>query len=511
MKKYAETKLGELVQITGGGTPSRANPEYWGGEIPWVTVKDFTSKKIVTAQEKITPIGLKNSASNMIPAKSILMPTRMALGKIAINEIPVTINQDIKALQIMDIGKIHLEYLGLYLLTISNVFEKAGKGSTVKGIKLDFLKDIKIPLPPLDDQIRIATVLTQAEKLIAKRKESIKALDELLKSTFLEMFSLDHLDDKNWELESLSSNTDIVSGVTKGKKYKTSIFREVPYMRVANVQDGHLNLSEIKTIEVTEIELQRYKLRKGDLLLTEGGDPDKLGRGAVWNDEIDECIHQNHIFRVRVKNKSLNPVFLSALMASNYGKSYFLKAAKQTTGIASINSKQLKAFPLIKPPLTLQNQFGSIVEKVEVLKARYNKSLIELENLYGSLSQRAFKGELDLSKVPLVYKNETEESEITEIGRLDGGLKNELEFNDKDLVDLIKRFSGKIFSFDELWIEIESLTDKDIPLKNRIQEQIIDLLESDKENLQQVFDILSSEADKIGHEKQIAFRGNYEN
>ncbi len=263
-----------------------------------------------------------------------------------------------------------------------------------------FLKEVRIPLPEnYDDQIRIATVLTRAEKLIAERKESIKALDELLKSTFLEMFGLNNMDYKQWGVEPLNTKTEIVSGVTKGKKYKSTNLREVPYMRVANVQDGHLDLTEIKTIEVTDDEIQQYKLRKGDLLLTEGGDPDKLGRGAVWNDEIDECIHQNHIFRVRVKDTSINPVFLSALMASKYGKNYFLKAAKQTTGIATINSTQLKAFPLIKPPVELQNQFAAIVEKVESIKSRYIQSLTELENLYGSLSQRAFKGELDLSGV----------------------------------------------------------------------------------------------------------------
>jgi type I restriction enzyme, S subunit len=277
------------------------------------------------------------------------------------------------------------------------------RGATVGGISRQFIESAKIPLPSRDDQIRIATVLTRAEKLIAKRKESIKALDELLKSTFLEMFGLSNTDYKKWDIEPLGASTEIVSGITKGKKYGASILRAVPYMRVANVQDGHLNLSEIKTIEVTENEIRQYELKKGDLLLTEGGDPDKLGRGAVWNDEIDECIHQNHIFRVRAKDTSINPVFLSALMASKYGKSYFLKAAKQTTGIASINSTQLKAFPLIKPPVALQNQFASIVTKVEALKSKYTQSLTELENLYGTLSQSAFKGELELSKVSVEH------------------------------------------------------------------------------------------------------------
>ena len=307
------------------------------------------------------------------------------------------IGSTISRLRIKDTNRYSEIFLGKLLQSKFVFIRSTSTGATIPHINRAALDSIKVPVFGLDDQIRIAAVLTKAESLIAKRKESIKALDELLKSTFLEIFALNSADSIKWEIEPLNANTEIVSGVTKGKKYKDSILKEVPYMRVANVQDGHLDLSEIKTIEVTESEIRQYRLQKGDLLLTEGGDPDKLGRGAVWNNEIKECIHQNHIFRVRVKGKSLNPVFISALMASKYGKNYFLKAAKQTTGIASINSTQLKAFPLIKPPIELQNQFAAIVEKVEGIKSRYQQSLTELENLYNSLSQRAFKGELELN------------------------------------------------------------------------------------------------------------------
>jgi type I restriction enzyme S subunit len=333
----------------------------------------------------------------------ILLSVRAPVGPVNICQKRSIIGRGLSAIRVKNGNS--FEYLYYYLKNNEHKVAKLGTGSTFKAITQSQISKIVIPLPPLDDQIRIATVLTRAEKLIATRKESIKALDELLKSTFLEMFGFNGNDFKKWDVEHLNTNTEIVSGVTKGKKYNSSFLREVPYMRVANVQDGHLNLTEIKTIEVTEVEIQQFKLRKGDLLLTEGGDPDKLGRGAVWNDEIDECIHQNHIFRVRVKNTSINPIFLSALIASKYGKSYFLKAAKQTTGIASINSTQLKAFPFVKPPLPLQNQFAVIVEKVESLKSRYTQNLAELESLYGSLSQRAFKGELDLSGVEILSEH----------------------------------------------------------------------------------------------------------
>ena len=141
----------------------------------------------------------------------------------------------------------------------------------------------------------------------------------------------------------LEDAAEIGSGLTKGRKQVNGTFENVPYMRVANVQDGFLDLSEIKTIPANAAERQRYALRVGDLLMTEGGDPDKLGRAALWRGEVQGCLHQNHVFRVRAKCTTFLPQYLAAVMGSSYGKAYFLKVAKRTTGIASINRTQLGA------------------------------------------------------------------------------------------------------------------------------------------------------------------------
>ncbi len=167
-----------------------------------------------------------------------------------------------------------------------------------------------------------------------------------------------------------------------------------PYLRVANVQDGFLDLSEIKEIQVTESDFARYQLYRLDILLTEGGDPDKLGRGSIWHGEIPNCIFQNHLFRVRIHSSRIRPEFLMSLIGSKYGKKYFLKAAKQTTGIASINSTQLKAFPVIIPPIEKQIVFENILAQLTEIqiigKAGFEKSGL----VFNSLLQKAFTGEL---------------------------------------------------------------------------------------------------------------------
>jgi len=163
-----------------------------------------------------------------------------------------------------------------------------------------------------------------------------------------------------WKRKLLVKVAEIRTGVAKGKKgLKDPI--EVPYLRVANVQDGHIDLTEIKTIEIERHQLERYSLLKGDVLMTEGGDFDKLGRGDVWQSQITPCLNQNHVFAVRVDKSEMEPYFLAALSGSHYGKTYFLSCAKRSTNLASINSTQLKQFPVLLPPLPEQRKISQVL------------------------------------------------------------------------------------------------------------------------------------------------------
>ncbi|NTV21524.1 MAG: hypothetical protein HGA57_09110 [Chlorobium limicola] len=336
------------------------------------------------------------------------------------------IGSTIARLRFKERDRCYAPFIGAFLRSKFDYLRQTATGATIPHINRKALEGIAFQEIDFDDQKRIAHLLGKVEGLIAQRKQHLQQLDDLLKSVFLEMFGFLDKTYNKWVIDPLSKHTEVVSGVTKGKKYKTDDLIDVPYMRVANVQDGHFVLDEIKTISVTQKEIEQYRLLAGDLLLTEGGDPDKLGRGAVWQNQIEKCIHQNHIFRVRVNDKSrINPDYLSALIGSPYGKSYFFRSAKQTTGIASINSTQLKKFPLVIPPIDLQNQFAAIVEKVESIKSRYQQSLTELETLYGALSQKAFKGELDLLRVPLP---DEVEDQVQNIEDMDGEKQKERLF-----------------------------------------------------------------------------------
>ncbi|HIF9332050.1 restriction endonuclease [Photobacterium damselae] len=265
-------------------------------------------------------------------------------------------------------------------------------GSAQSVVNTGVFKSWKIPLPPLEEQKRIAAILDKADAIRQKRKQAIELADEFLRSVFLDMFGDPVTNPKGWEEHALKDITDVRSGVAKGKKVSLGDSVTLPYMRVANVQDGYLDLSEIKQIVVSKKDAEKCQLMKGDVLLTEGGDPDKLGRGHVWNNEIENCIHQNHIFSVRVHDHSfIHPEFLSAQIASQRGKKYFLKFGKQTTGIATINKTVLSNFIVLVPPFGLQNTFVKIKDRVNKLKKDYEISDFEL---FQSISNKAFSGEL---------------------------------------------------------------------------------------------------------------------
>lgn len=224
-----------------------------------------------------------------------------------------------------------------------------------------------------------------------------------------------------WNRIALEKIAEVRSGVAKGKKgLKAPI--EVPYLRVANVQDGHVDLTEVKTIEIEQDKLERYSLKYGDVLMNEGGDYDKLGRGDVWLGQIEPCLHQNHVFAVRPNQDIVDSFFLAALAASNYGKTYFLSCAKRSTNLASINSTQIKEFPVLVPPLPEQKKIAKILstwdkaisttEKLIDASQQQKKALMQQlltgkKRLVDPDTGKVFEGEWKTIKIKDVFKAKT--------------------------------------------------------------------------------------------------------
>lgn len=309
-------------------------------------------------------------------------------GSLTISEPKSYINGNAMALDDLDEDKVNIKYLFYFLQ--DRGFSDVISGSAQPQITRQGLQTIQVPLSLLENQKRIVRELDAADALRQKRKQAIALLDDYLKAVFLEMFGDPMTNPKRWELKKLSDVADICSGVTKGRKLDKTTTVSVPYMRVANVQDENIDLREVKEIDVLPSDIEKYKLVSGDLLLTEGGDPDKLGRGGIWKGQIKNCIHQNHIFRVRLNRVGAIPEFISAQIGSSYGKRYFLKSAKQTTGIATINITQLKCFPVLLPPVELQLKYSKVVGGTGLLKQIMLNQSQELDTQFQALMQSVF-------------------------------------------------------------------------------------------------------------------------
>ncbi len=190
-----------------------------------------------------------------------------------------------------------------------------------------------------------------------------------------------------WEWARLGEIVLISSGVTLGRKTAIPTPVSLPYLRVANVQRWYLNLSSMKEVVIDQSELSRFQLLNGDLLITEGGDWDKVGRTAIWRDEVPTCLHQNHVFKARGISTAWNPVWAELYLNSAVARAYFASSAKQTTNLASINMTQLKdcAFPV--PPLVEQSRIVTRITALRRLCADLRQRLAERQSVQARLAE----------------------------------------------------------------------------------------------------------------------------
>ena len=393
----ASVRLSEIATvITKGTTPTSLGFDFVDDGINFVKIESIIDDGsfIPTKFGHITEECNKKLARSVLLENDVLFSIAGAIGRTAIvnkSILPANTNQALAIIRIPD-GIVDYSYLKYVLESpiITQQFEKKKQGVAQLNISLKDISDFVIPLPSMSEQKEIVSKLRHADSLISLRKQQIAKLDELVKARFVEMFGDMLLNTSAWDENTLDALADIVSGITKGRKVHDDNLVEVPYMAVSNVKDGYIDWTTVKTILATRQEIEQYRLLPNDVLMTEGGDPDKVGRGAILRMPLENSIHQNHIFRVRLDESKILPVFFAEYLQHQKAKRYFLGCAKQTTGIASINMKQLRALPVLLPPLGLQHQFAAFVAQTDQQKLTIQHSLAKLELLKKVLMQKYF-------------------------------------------------------------------------------------------------------------------------
>lgn len=389
MSSWPTARLGEVARWGSGGTPPRDRTEFFGAGIPWLAISDLNDGIVDSAAEQLTMAGIQASSAKIVPPGAVLVAMYGSIGKLAIAGTAMCTSQAI-AFAIPDPKHLYNRYLFHYLRSQRAQLTALGRGGTQKNIGQGILKKLSIPLPPLPEQRRIAAILDEADALASRAAAEEASASEYADSSFSTVFGQTTV-----YQTTLGLVANVTSGITKGRKLNGQATREVPYLAVSNVQAGFLDMRVVKTIDATEDEIARLRLRDGDLLLTEGGDPDKLGRGTLWRDELPLCLHQNHVFRVRLPEDSpLTPGFLAGYLRSSEARTYFLRSAKQTTGIASINMTQLKALPVPLPEKDEQERYLNSLKAIGPMQAQMTRRSTLLTELFASLQSRAFSGQL---------------------------------------------------------------------------------------------------------------------
>ncbi|EOU1648718.1 MAG: restriction endonuclease subunit S [Clostridium perfringens] len=387
---FNESKLGDLCEIRAGGTPSRSNSEYWyNGDIPWIKIGDINNKYVKNASEYITVDGLNNSSAKLFKKGTILYTIFATVGEVAILDFDATTNQAIVGLNHNE--KIDTNYLYYFLKSQKDKISNIGRGVAQNNINMSILRDIKVPIPDKNVQLKISEVLDNAQVLIDKRKKQIEELDLLVKSKFIEMFGDPVLNSKGWQKGKIA---DIIVKTQYGTSNKADEFNgDFKVLRMNNITyDGNWDFTSIKYVNLDDKEQKKYLVYKGEVLFNRTNSKELVGKTAVYKED-EPMAYAGYLVKA-IPNERANGEFISAYMNTKYVKDKLLNMAKNIVGMANINAEEFKKIDVYIPPIELQNQFADFVKQVDKLKFEMEKSLKELEDNFNSLMQKAFKGEL---------------------------------------------------------------------------------------------------------------------
>ena len=393
---WTESTLAEVSDVVSGATPNTGVPEYWGGDVAWITPDDlsgYRQKTIAHGARSLTRAGYESCSTRLMPAGAVLFTSRAPIGYVAIASGPVCTNQGFKSF-VPSEGVLG-DYLYWFLRYATPEMRSRGSGTTFPELSKTRAGETPIPIPPLREQQRIVAVIEEQFSRLDAAEESLRGAR--LKVQLLRGSAIESVFAGDWQWTTLGEIAEIAGGVTKdAKRQADPSFVEVPYLRVANVQRGYLDLSEIATIRVPPDKAATLELRPGDVLFNEGGDRDKLGRGWIWSGEIDHCIHQNHVFRARL-NARFDPKFVS-WHGNTFGRRWFDERGRQTTNLASLNLTTLKSFPVPETPLADQQRMVAEVERqlslTDALANAIDFALMRSAALRRSILERAFSGHL---------------------------------------------------------------------------------------------------------------------
>ena len=376
-------KLGEICAFQSGGTPSKNKPEYFGGEIPWISTTALNGDKINEADAVtwITPKAIRESAAKIVPANSIMVGTRVGIGKVAINTVEMSTSQDVISLIGIDKEKWYKPYLCKLLLSKKDYFNSQARGATIKGIKIDVVANIDVPEIDYATQRKVAATLNKIDTLIVLRKQQLEKLDELVKARFVEMFG-ERSSIRPQKLKEVTRRVKVGFVGTCEKYYTDNT--GVPMLRTTNITSHGIDLKDLKYVTRTFHEKNlKSRVHKGDLLIARHG---SNGQANVYCGDEAQCL--NAII-IEPDHNITNPIFLENLINSRSVKRQIEKELVGSTQHV-LNTTTLANVEVKIPAIKEQQVFAAFVERVDQQKQTVQQSLEKLELMKKALMQEYF-------------------------------------------------------------------------------------------------------------------------
>src|SRR3990172_10149021 len=359
--------LSEVAEIVTGGTPSTAIKEYWeNGNVPWLNSGELNQGIVTSSSNYITQLGLKNSVAKLLPPDTILIAlTGATTGRVGYLTFEACANQSVTG--ILPSANHDPKFLYYFLQTLRVNILKIAWGGAQKHINQKFVKELKIPLPPLPIQKQIAEILEKADEAKQKRKEANKLTDEFLQSVFIEMFGDPVKNPKRWTVKKFG---DIFSSIRYGTGSPPAyVERGIPFIRATNIKNNTIVRKDLVFITREEAtKIKKCELKEGNLIVVRSGV--NTGDAAVVSKEFDGTYAAYDLI---IELEITQSVFYSFLINSKYGKA-IIEQLSRRAGQPHLNAEQLKEIEFYFPPLSLQQKFAEIINKTEALKEKQKQS-----------------------------------------------------------------------------------------------------------------------------------------
>ena len=372
-------KLGEICRIVSGSTPKTGIPEYWDGNLKWITPAelDDESRTVNDTKRTITELGAIKTGLTPLPAGTVLLSSRAPIGKVAITGCEMYCNQGFKNLICSDL--INNEYLYWFLKGKTQCLKSLGRGATFKEISKTIVADIEINLPDIEEQEKIVNCIKKIDSRLFMLRAEISRLDELIKARFVEMF-----EDNFGEIVELGNVCDVRDGTHDSPKYHNEGY---PLVTSKNICNGKIDFSTCNLIQKEDYDKinKRSKVEIGDILMPMIG---TVGNPIIINTNNEFAIKNVALIKFKDNSVILN-TFVKALLESDYfGRAVLSKTKGGTQKFISLGD--IRKLELNLPPIELQNQFAAFVAQVDKSKFAVQKSLEKTQLLFDSLMQEYF-------------------------------------------------------------------------------------------------------------------------